>query len=403
MRYPHDALFRLKVFRLVTVGALAMYAFVVVRGLIIEGDFPTVDQAAFAIMAAILALSWRRPFRIRLLSWISVIVFVGSILDGVLREGTASPVTTTAVLLPLLVLYGAVMGDIAISMLSLLFVLGIHAASWARYAPLEKHELMILTNMALLSILTGLVSLAVWLRYRRQNRELDLRSGELEAELDRVRRLSSVIFHDIRNPLMALSGALELIRSRGLKQNDLDGLSRMTARIGEIIDSASEIESGRGGSIEMNPVRVSGIFSELSEIFGARLSAKNLRLVLADPDGEVVHTNAPLLRNSVLSNLISNAIKFSPEGSSIEVRTTREEDAVRIEVRDLGRGFPPSMLERGEHASAFVSKGTSGEVGSGHGLRIASFYAGLLRGRLEMRNVAGGGASVSVVLPVGRG
>lgn len=403
MTNSSDACLALKIFRLVTAGALVMYAFIVVRGLIIGEGFPTVDQAALVSMAAILAMSWRRLSRVRLLSWLSILVFTVSILDGLWGFQKASPISPTAILLPLLVLYGAVMGDIAMSMASLLFVLGIYAASWARFAPLEKYEVLVLTNLALLSILTGLVSLAVWLRYRGVNRELDRKSRELEAELDRAHRLSAVIFHDIRNPLMALSGSLELARSRGLRQSDLDSFSKMTSRIGEIIDSASEIDAGRGASIEMDPVRVSSVFSELSEVFGARLAAKNLEFVLSDPGGEVVNTNAALLRNSVLSNLVSNAIKFSPEGSSIELRTSREGDAVRIDVLDRGRGLPPAMLVRGGATECLVSKGTSGETGSGHGIRIASFYAGLLRGRLEMRNIEGGGASVSVVLPAGRG
>lgn len=398
-----DAGFTLKVFRIVTAGALVMFIFVAVRGLLMEGFFPTVDQAAAAVMAAILVLSGRKPGWIRSLSWISMLVFVVSILDGLWDFRADSPLSPTAILLPLLVLYGAVLGDIAMSMVSLLFVLGIYAASWARNAPLEKYEIFALTNLALLSVLSSLVSLAVWLRYRRQNQELDRKSGELEAELERAQRLSAVIFHDIRNPLTALSGLLELARSRGLRQSDIDSLSRMTARIGEIIDSAGEIEAGFGASIEMHPVPVSAIFSDLSEIFRTRLASKNLELVLSDPGGEVVNTNVPLLRNSVLSNLLSNAVKFSPAGSPIELRASREGDSVRMEVRDRGSGFPAAMLAQRGQASCVVSKGTSGETGSGHGLRIASFYAGLLRGRLEIRNSEDGGASASIILPAGRG
>jgi K+-sensing histidine kinase KdpD len=101
----------------------------------------------------------------------------------------------------------------------------------------------------------------------------------------------------------------------------------------------------------------------------------------------------------VLANLVSNAIKFSPLGSRIEMRAASEKNGLRIEICGQGQGFPPELFLT-DCSANFSTTGTAGEVGCGLGLNIVSLYVGKIGGVLELRNSENGGGAASILLPV---
>ena len=105
----------------------------------------------------------------------------------------------------------------------------------------------------------------------------------------------------------------------------------------------------------------------------------------------------------VLDNLISNAVKFSPTGSRVEVRATHDTSEWRIDVADTGMGIPASDVDHLFDRFFRASNARETRVpGSGLGLPTAKAITELHGGRIEVASVVGTGTTFSVYLPIGQ-
>lgn len=102
---------------------------------------------------------------------------------------------------------------------------------------------------------------------------------------------------------------------------------------------------------------------------------------------------------TVVRNFMSNAIKFSPEGSNVEITMNEEGDYARISVHDHGVGIAPERIQnifrKGE-----TTYGTGGEEGSGLGLQLCADFARKNGGDVEVESVLGEGSTFSVLVPL---
>jgi signal transduction histidine kinase len=295
------------------------------------------------------------------------------------------------VLLPLVVLYGALLGDVWLSLVALGGVAAVYGYAAYRLSPLSQYDLLVLTDLAVLALFSGAAALGAWLRHRRLARELVLRADNLRRELDLRVRLQAIISHDIRNPLTILVHAARL--------RDPQKVETMARRIAGIVDSAADVTSA--GAIRLAAVSAQDVSRYLNEVFAPRLVEKDLTLTLGLDPGFTVVTDAALLCDSILGNIVSNAVKYAPRGTTVTVTTgSAAADGVRIVVTDQGAGFPETVFNGGpDRLTGRSSPGTEGESGTGYGLSIAALCAGRLGGHVEVRNVAEGGAAVAVCLP----
>jgi signal transduction histidine kinase len=370
----------------------------VVRSILVGGPFPWSDLANALVFVAILLLLSRRPGWLRPLAWLGLGSFFVNTWDG-LAAPESLPITSTHVLLPALVLYGALLGDVPMCMAAMLGVLGIYVYTGITQWPLDHPAVMILSNFGFVTVCSALAALAVWSRYRRLVEVLHLQADDLRRELDERLRLNALLHHDLRNPLTALTGALRLARMRPAEaEENFAIMEQMADRMIAIVASARELEAGP--VVAWSRVAAGALRDQMQSLFAARLAEKGQTLSLAAGGDLAVRTRAEVLGNSVLANLVGNAIKFSPRGATIEMAAQLEGGQVRIEVRDRGSGFPDEVLTLGACGRRYASRaGTAGETGSACGLRIAALCVQRLRGRLEIRNLPGGGASAAVVLP----
>jgi len=219
-----------------------------------------------------------------------------------------------------------------------------------------------------------------------QERTEELREQKRKAEdvSEHRRDLIHVLSHDLRNPLSAVQSLLQLTGSLG------DSLDTYRESIRESLDSAMELidnvrqlqalETGRMQlAITAVPLRdaVDGAYRLLAH----RFRDKDLELVNAVPEDLVVAADATTLRNTVIANLLSNAAKFSYEGSPVSVSTERDSRQVKLRVTDWGMGVPSSLLPHMFAETGMTQrKGTSGESGTGFGMplvrRVVEAYGG---------------------------
>jgi len=390
-----------KSFRLILIFALIVLLVIVIRGILFGGPFPLADTANFVFLIGVYLLVVYTNIRWRPLAWIVLFSFALNSIDGLIPLST-NPITPTHLLLPLLVFYGAILGVFSLSFVAAIIVLGIYCSTAIFYWPLSRADFFKLSNLMMLTVVSATAAYYVYLYHRKMMQILRDKTVDLEKELDTNIQLVAVIFHDITNPVSAIIGNVELIKHHKYAElSDIERIEKSTDRIFSIIESVRELIAGTRGSLNTENIKISDIAHELNDIFTPRLEQKEQKFILTAGSDLEVKTHPAVICNSVLSNILSNAIKFSPRGSSIEMSASREGDFVRIEVLDKGKGFPQVLLERIINGDRYTSiPGTEEEEGHGYGLRIAAMYVQRLQGTLEIRNREEGGATVAILLPV---
>jgi signal transduction histidine kinase len=391
---PRIEALRLRIFRLLLLVGAGTLLVLGLRTVLFGEGTSWPDLASSAALCAAWAVVGRKPGWRGPTAWCLLALLFLNTLDG-LGPGANWPITSTHLLLPLLVLYGTLLGDLRMTALSLAFVLSVYAHTAWRFHPLSRHDLTALTDMVLVSVVSGAMSLAVWSHYR-----ILFRKTIEEAEAND--RLHALIVHDIANPLTALAGTVGRMRRTGNAPEDVARLERMTGRMIAIIESVRELRRAGPGSAALARVPLQPVIESLADTFAERLAGKGLRLEASCPEGLAATSDERLLANSLLGNLVSNAIKFSPRGEAIRLSAERDGESVRITVRNAGPGFPEEVVAGIPGNGRYGSRaGTEGEEGMGYGLRIAAHCAGRLGGGLSIGNEPGG-AWAAITLPAAK-
>jgi len=390
--------FRDQVFNLLLMTTSLTLGLLALRGFFFKGIHPLDDLLSLAAMILGYGLLRRHPRWRRPLSWIMLLCLFLDGLHGIIpwRPQSISP---AHLLLPLLVLYGILLGDVVMSLVSMALVLGIYGLTAWHYRPVEGLFLAELSNLALLAVCAGVLSLAVWKYHNLLIKRLKAQTFELKRELEENQQLQAIIFHDIANPLTALKIRVDLLGVQPQFAEEAGRLDHLTAKIFSIIRSVRLLTARQVGTITLVPVDLAEIAVSVRETFQQRLAEKTLQLDIEIQAGARARSHGEILENSILSNLLSNAIKFSPRGSRISLTALPGDRQIHLVVRNpcepLAAGVLQDLNSGRPHASR---RGTEGEPGSGHGLHIVALTLARLEGSLEIRSEADG-LAVEVSLP----
>jgi signal transduction histidine kinase/CheY-like chemotaxis protein len=241
------------------------------------------------------------------------------------------------------------------------------------------------------------------------------RERQLQDDIEKLKELErlkadfvSTVSHELRTPLTSMRGALGLLlggaggdlspKGRDLLRIALTNTDRLIRLINDILD-IEKMDAGQV-SIRRDRLRLRPLLeSTIAGLEGLGRDA-DVRLVLEDiVDVEVIGDSDRLIQ--VFTNLISNAVKFSPKGGAVEVSARLDDIGVKIGVRDHGPGIPAEFASRifgrFQQAGGAASRQSGG---TGLGLSIAKGITELHGGRIGFENAEGGGTSFWLVLPV---
>ena len=213
-----------------------------------------------------------------------------------------------------------------------------------------------------------------------------------EAHIDQMRVVTDAIAHDLRLPLQRVKADLE----RAQASTDADERDHAFARAEREMDGAlatfnALIEITRAqsgiGSDSFDDVDLAAVARDVVELFGpvAEDKAQTLR---AQVSPTIVRGQGALLRQA-LGNLIQNAIKFSPEGATITVRTERAGETANLIVEDTGPGIPEDQRETALRPFGRLARDSATE-GKGLGLALVAACAKLHRGVLRLEEARPG-------------
>ena len=225
-------------------------------------------------------------------------------------------------------------------------------------------------------------------------------------ELDRIKSdFVNTVSHDLRSPLTAILGYVELIERVGAVNDQQKefihrvqiSVHNITSLINDLLD-LGRIEAGFDSRKEVVPI--STIIHYTVDGLRGRIDEKSLTLIVDEPDELPQVLGNPVRLRQMLSNLISNAIKYTSQGGKIFVITRAEEEQIIIQIKDTGRGIPaidqPYIFDKFYRASNIPSD----SPGTGLGLAIVKSIVENHQGRIWVDSVPGAGASFTIVLPL---
>ncbi|GAB4021956.1 MAG: hypothetical protein Fur0010_25100 [Bdellovibrio sp.] len=214
----------------------------------------------------------------------------------------------------------------------------------------------------------------------------------LEEKNLNIQNLIHILCHDICNPLSITKMRLDLLNKRKeISPEDKTSLEKAlngVHNISEIVENVRQMYALEHGKLKMGleKVCVFSLWSHLNSVFEDKLKQKSLTLDYDGPrDSELfVWANDSGLRHQVLSNVLSNAIKFSPQGSRIKFSVKENANGtVSISIKDQGIGIPAELKDKiFDIKSMTTREGTNGEIGTGFGMPIVKTYVDKIGGKI---------------------
>jgi signal transduction histidine kinase len=244
----------------------------------------------------------------------------------------------------------------------------------------------------------------------RANHRLASRWAELQKVNAFKNEILSTVAHDLRNPLGVILGRAEMLRSMlvsGPESESLlaqiDPISKAARNLsGMVSDLLSQaMADAMDIDIQKEVVNVTALAAEQCATNQPLAVKKNQTLTFSAPEQLSVSCDADRLREAI-DNLVSNAIKYSPQHSTIQVSVSKDTECVTISVTDEGPGLPPEDMARlFGRFQRLSAKPTGGESSTGLGLSIVKRIANLHGGSVVAQSSGrGSGTTFKIRLPV---
>ncbi len=235
------------------------------------------------------------------------------------------------------------------------------------------------------------------------------RQREAVEQLERLNRAKSefvsIVSHEFRTPLTGIQGFSEMMRDEELTLEEMreyaGDINKDAQRLNRMIDEMLDLDRMESGRMTIHPERMDLNAVVDEAVDRVRPNAPNHTLsVDLQPELPPIHADRDRL-TQVASNLLNNAVKYSPTGGRITVTTRADHDQVRLDVRDEGLGIPPDALETiFERYSRVDSQATKDIPGTGLGLPIVRQIVQLHGGKVWAESELGRGSVFHVVLPL---
>jgi len=246
-------------------------------------------------------------------------------------------------------------------------------------------------------------------RVRERTAELERSEAELRVAASQKDEFLAILAHELRNPLAPLRSGLDLLLRRidrdGMVDRTLGVMNRQLDHMVRLIDDLLDISRISRGALELKKQTtdlsslVQSTVDAARPIFQARGQELTARL------GAGVHAIVdPTRVNQIVTNLLTNAAKFTPKSGQITVELVAENGRALVRVTDSGAGIPSDQVERIFDMFARITHGDGGESGLGIGLALARKLAEMHGGTLTASSAGEGqGSTFILTLPVALG
>jgi PAS domain S-box-containing protein len=228
-------------------------------------------------------------------------------------------------------------------------------------------------------------------------------------EVDHVKQeLVSNVSHELRTPITSIAGYAELLADGsmgGLNEEQIDAVHRITrntGRLGLLVEDLLTLSKAESGQLELEDEEIDlrDVATEVYEMLEEVLRVRSLDVVLVVPDEPTLVTGDAHALEQVVTNLMGNAIKFTPDGGRVTLTVSQTPRDVKLTVEDTGMGIPE---EDQEHLFTrfFRASGATENAIQGTGLGLSIVHSIVLQhgGDVTVASTPGSGTTVTVLLP----
>lgn len=230
------------------------------------------------------------------------------------------------------------------------------------------------------------------------------RLEEMNSEKD---KMMQVVSHDLRSPLSGIKGMAEILQGDEAERPDLvkefskhiyNSSGTLINLVNDLLDVA-KIESGTL-SLALSEFSLSDLFRDCFNALFVLAKKKHIELTINGIDAQhTITADRPKLFQT-FNNLISNAIKFTPNHGTVVVNVMGKDNLYVIEIIDTGIGIPEAMIPHlFEKFGHHQRPGTSGEKGTGLGMPIIKKFIEGQQGTISLKSIEGQGTIFTVLLP----
>jgi len=304
------------------------------------------------------------------------------------------------------------------------------AQSFGQFVEAARRKTLLVGAYSVAAVLVLMLILSAWLvrpfgivedywRHLRNQRRLSLprlsRSalGAIGAAYDEMRDALAgrsyvadyvqTLTHELKSPLSAIRGASELLQEPAMDESDrrrfLANIARETQRIQELVDrmmELAEIESRRR-LIATEPVPLGPLVEEIASSARDAGAARGIEVRFEPPAAPVVVEGDAFLLRRAITNLVDNALDFSPERGTVRIELVLDPRTVEVRVTDQGPGIPDYASDKVFEKFYSLARPSNRKKSTGLGLTFVKEIAELHRGRVTLANAAEGRGAVAVL------
>jgi signal transduction histidine kinase len=211
--------------------------------------------------------------------------------------------------------------------------------------------------------------------------------------------------HELRTPLTSIKGYAQVLQKRLDTTNDrkvttaVNTIYHQTERMSSLIDNLLDVTKIQSNQLELKPTAVNLVATIRDVITSLQITTTSHAINFSAPTDEIYVKFDSIRLEQVITNLTTNAVKYSPESQKIDLRANIVENAAILEVQDYGIGIQPAELTK-IFDRFYRSKTTNGKEGLGLGLYISNEIIKASDGELTVSSNPGAGSVFTVKLPL---
>ncbi len=232
-------------------------------------------------------------------------------------------------------------------------------------------------NNALANINTDLILMHTELKEK--NKKLESDQFEMYSNSKHLSKIFSVISHDLKSPLVSVKNILNY--TKDLQEDGKHVIVQYIPEIGKTVTNTLALldnllawsRNQNTSEIKQEVVHVKAIIDEVVELYSLPIKSKSINFQVENPLNAFVSFNKPML-HTVLRNLISNAVKFTPIGGKTKIVVLPVNNNIRIQVCNEVDNVTDETIEKLNRNIDILQNGTAGECGSGFGLVVAKDF-----------------------------
>lgn len=227
----------------------------------------------------------------------------------------------------------------------------------------------------------------------------------LERSFKHMKQFTADVSHELRNPLFALKGEIEVLLSQKREvQEYREALYECQERVDYLIKMANDlfmISRFDENKIHMNfdYLDIDEVVENVYDLFLPMAEEKGVMLTRRLSGGVTLLADNVKLSQAI-SNLVDNAVKFTPPGGSVDLCARKKDETAELRIRDNGQGIPPDKLDRIFERFYQVDASRSGQKGTGLGLQICKRIVEAHKGRIRVEKNEDRGMTFVVSVPI---